>query len=98
MKKLKRTLYAYNGFENDPDGYGRGGYRVNFYTVIAESLTQAKQILNEHLEGTSWEIKFERNKEELPKSFLKFNLEPGVYHYFKDDIRKRPTKINEKKY
>jgi len=75
MKKKKVIqLYKFNGYFNDPEGYGAGGYRLEFFDVIAPNLTEAKKLIKKAASKEGWEGKIERTKK------VKTDRKIGVYH------------------
>lgn len=61
--------YKFNGYVNDPHGYGSGGYRVEFVDVIAPNLTDAKLLIKKYVKKNypkkyyhDFEGKIERTK------------------------------------
>ena len=68
-------MYKYNGYINDPDGEGAGGFRLEFFDVVAPSIFAARVLIKKFAkkEYSGFEGKIERVKK------VKDKRKPGVY-------------------
>lgn len=66
----------YEGYVNDPDGYGKGGYRIEFVEIVAPNIKKAKSLLNMYVKK-NYRSSFEGKLFRIKASFD--NRVQGVY-------------------